>query len=89
MRRGVERDGVKIGNMTDLVRPLSFGIFAADNVQQIQFALLQDCRDDTTTRNSMHRLLQWLRKSGEDSLVAERALRRRIIAGTVAEQAGV
>jgi len=66
----------------------SFGIFAADNVQQIQFALLQDCRDDTTTRNSMHRMLQWLRESGEDSLVADRALRRRIIAGTIAEQAG-
>ena len=64
----------------------SFGIFAADNVQQIQFALLKDCRDDTTTRNAVHRLLQWLRESGEDTLVADRALRRRAIATMIAEQ---
>lgn len=63
-----------------------FGIFAADNVQQIQFALLKDCRDDTTTRSSMHRMLQWLRESGEDSLVADRARRRRVIAATISAQ---
>lgn len=62
----------------------NFGTFAADNVQQIQFALLRDCRDDTTTRNAIHRLMQWLRESGEDALVAERALRRRVIAETIA-----
>ncbi|WP_408589701.1 hypothetical protein [Novosphingobium sp.] len=63
-----------------------FGIFAADNVQQIQFALLKDCRDDTTTRNAVHRLLQWLRESGEDVLVAKRATRRKLIAETIAAQ---
>ncbi len=64
----------------------NFGIFAADDVQQIQFALLKDCRDDTTTRSAVRRLMQWLRESGEDSLVAERAIRRRAIATTIADQ---
>ena len=63
-----------------------FGIFVADEVQQIQFALLRDCRDDTSTRSAVHRLLGWLVESGEDQLVLERAKRRRIIADTIAAQ---
>lgn len=64
-----------------------FGIFAADNVQQVQFALLRDCRDDTTTRNAVHRFLQWLSETGEDAQVVDRAGRRRAIATTIATQA--
>ncbi|WP_269933490.1 hypothetical protein [Aminobacter sp. HY435] len=63
-----------------------FGIFVADEVQQIQFALLRDCRDDTSTRSAIHRLRGWLVESGEDQLVLERAQRRRIIADTIAAQ---
>lgn len=63
-----------------------FGIFVADEVQQIQFALLRDCRDDTSTRSAVHRLRSWLAESGEDQLVLERAKRRRIIADTIAAQ---
>lgn len=63
-----------------------FGIFVADEVQQIQFALLKDCRDDTSTRSAIHRLRSWLVESGEDQLVLRRAQRRRVIADTIAAQ---
>lgn len=63
-----------------------FGIFAADKVQQIQFALLKDCRDDTTTRNAVHRFLQWLSETGEDAQVVDRATRRRAVATAIATQ---
>lgn len=63
-----------------------FGIFATDNVQQIQFALLGNCRDDTTTRSAIHRFLQWLKESGEDTLAVERAAKRRVISEAIAAQ---
>jgi len=64
-----------------------FGIFAADEVQQIQFALLKDCRDDTTVRNAVGRLFDWLRETGEDQVVVDRARRRRVIATAIAKEA--
>jgi len=63
-----------------------FGIFAADEVQHIQFAMLKDCRDDTTVRGAMHRLRSWLEETGEDRVVLDRARRRRIIADAIAAQ---
>lgn len=64
----------------------AFGTFAADEVQQVQFALLKDCRDDTTVRSAIQRLRTWLAESGEAPLVRERARRRRAIAETIAAQ---
>lgn len=63
-----------------------FGIFAADEVQQIQFALLKDCRDETTVRSAIHRLRLWLEETGEDQTLLERARRRRVIADAIAAQ---
>ncbi len=63
-----------------------FGIFAADKVQQIQFALLKDCRDETTVRNAIGRFLDWLRETGEDQVVIDRARRRRAIATAIATE---
>ncbi|WP_298128235.1 hypothetical protein [Brevundimonas sp.] len=63
-----------------------FGIFAADEVQQIQFVLLKDCRDDTTIRSALHRLSAWLSESGEDVLLFQRAKRRRVIIDTISAQ---
>jgi hypothetical protein len=63
-----------------------FGIFVADETQQIQFALLKDCRDDTTTRNAVHRFLDWLREAGEDEALARRAEKRRNIANAIAAE---
>lgn len=68
-----------------VVKP-PFGIFAADEVQQVQFAILRDCRDETTTRHAVHRFLDWLRESGEDTEVLRRAAKRRTISDTVAAQ---
>lgn len=68
-----------------VVKP-PFGIFAADEVQQVQFAILRDCRDETTTRHAVHRFLDWLRESGEDAEVVRRASKRRTISDTVAAQ---
>ena len=61
-----------------------FGIFVADETQQIQFALLKDCRDETTTRNAGHRFLDWLRDTSEEVALATRAEKRRRIAEVIA-----
>jgi hypothetical protein len=63
-----------------------FGIFAADEVQQIQFALLKDCRDETSVRSAVHRFRAWLEETGEDEVVLERAGRRRVISDAIAGQ---
>ncbi len=63
-----------------------FGIFVADETQQIQFALLKDCRDDTTTRHAVHRFLDWLREAGEEEALARRAEKRRKIANAIAAE---
>ena len=58
----------------------SFGVYAADRVQKIQLCLLADCADPGSTRNSVDRFFEWLSRSGELPLLAERAKsRRRII----------
>ncbi|MFI4973079.1 MAG: DUF4062 domain-containing protein [Caulobacterales bacterium] len=63
-----------------------FGIYAADEVQAVQFIFLQNCRDETTTRHALQRFLEWLQQSGEvDALVARAKSRRQIIA-TVARE---
>lgn len=63
-----------------------FGIFVADETQQIQFALLKDCRDNTTTRHAVHRYLDWLREAGEEEALARRAEKRRKIANAIAAE---
>lgn len=63
-----------------------FGIFVADETQQIQFALLKDCRDDSTTRNAVHRFLDWMREAGEEEAVARRAEKRRNVANAIAAE---
>ena len=63
-----------------------FGIFAADEVQQVQFVLLKECRDDTTVRNGLGRLWAWLTETGEGEAVLARARRRRAVATAIADQ---
>jgi hypothetical protein len=50
-----------------------FGIYAADNVQKVQFAFLADCRDESNTRDRVQRFFEWLGQTGEDVLLAKRA----------------
>jgi len=63
-----------------------FGIFVADSIQQIQFALIVNCRDETMTRNGVQRFFEWLEQSGEAQLVAKRALSRARIVDTIAAE---
>lgn len=68
--------------------PGPFGVFVADEVQKVQFVLLRDCRDATTTRNSLHRFLDWLRENQELPTLAARAVSRRKIIDVVEREAG-
>lgn len=65
-----------------------FGVYAADDLQAVQFVFLQNCRDETTTRHALQRLMEWLQQSGEvGALVARAGSRRRIVAAIAAELA--
>lgn len=63
-----------------------FGVFVADTVQKIQFVLLRDCRDATTTRHTLHRFLDWLRESAEVDALVDRATSRRRIVEAIARE---
>jgi hypothetical protein len=63
-----------------------FGVFVADQTQQIQFALLKDCRDETTTRSAAHRFFDWLRETGEEAAVLDRAQKRRRVVNAIAAE---
>jgi hypothetical protein len=62
----------------------AFGVYAADNVQKIQLALLANCRDGSTTRSAAQDFFQWLSQTGEANFLAERAAGRRAIVAEIA-----
>ena len=63
-----------------------FGVYAADEVQNVQFVFLQNCRDSNTTLFALQRLFDWFEQSGESHDVIARAQsRRRIVAAIAAE----
>lgn len=64
-----------------------FGVFVADEVQKIQFVLLRDCRDATSTRHGLHRFTDWLRENSEAETMAKRASSRRKIIDVIADEA--
>jgi hypothetical protein len=58
----------------------TFGVYLVDPIQQIQFILLANCRDETSTRFAVQRLFDWLDRSGEaDALVRRARSRKRIV----------
>jgi hypothetical protein len=61
-----------------------FGIYVADNVQKIQIALIKDCRDPTSTNLGLQRFIAWLRQTGEETLLAQRAKGRTRIVKAIA-----
>jgi hypothetical protein len=63
-----------------------FGVFVADNIQKVQFAFIKDCRDEATTRHGVQRFFEWLAQTGEDALVANRALSRARIVAAIAKE---
>jgi hypothetical protein len=62
-----------------------FGVFVADRVQNVQFAFITNCRDESNTRYSVQRFFQWLSQTQEEAAVAERALGRARIVRVVAD----
>ena len=65
-----------------------FGIFVADNIQNVQFAFLVNCRDEVNTRQVTQRFFSWLSETGEENLVASRAQARSRIVHAIAKELG-
>jgi hypothetical protein len=63
-----------------------FGIFVGDPVQKVQFAFVTNCRDDATTRHGVQRFFEWLSQTGEEALLAKRALARARIVRSIASE---
>lgn len=64
-----------------------FGVYVADPVQKIQMIFLANCRDATTTRHALTRLVEWLGATGEDENLVRRARGRRNIVDVVHREA--
>lgn len=64
-----------------------FGVFVADPIQKVQFAFLTNCRDEANTRHGLQRFLEWLRHTGEEKLLADRAQARARIVKAIAKEA--
>lgn len=64
-----------------------FGVFAADPVQNVQFAFITNCRDETTARHGVQRFFDWLVQTGEDVRLARRALARARIVRAISAEA--
>lgn len=60
-----------------------FGIYVADEVQKVQFVLLENCRDDALTRLALQRFIAWLDQTGEGAVLAARAEARQRIAKAI------
>lgn len=65
-----------------------FGIYVSDPVQKIQMIFLANCRDPTTTRNALTRLVEWLDATGEGENLARRAMGRRKIVRAILDLRG-
>jgi hypothetical protein len=63
-----------------------FGVYVADKVQKVQFAFLINCRDDARTRHAVQRFFEWLAQTGEDKLLAQRAMARSRIVKAIASE---
>jgi len=68
------------------VVPGRFGLHVADSVQKIQIVLLKNCESPTATRSAVTAWLEWLQRSAEDRLVAERAIARKRIIAAIAKE---
>jgi Domain of unknown function (DUF4062) len=64
----------------------TFGIYLVDPIQQIQFILLANCRDETSTRFAVQRLFDWLSRSGEADALVRRARSRKKIVSAIRKE---
>jgi hypothetical protein len=63
-----------------------FGIYVADDIQKVQFVLLSNCRDETSTRHALQRFTEWLDVAGEANDLIERARSRKRIVQAIAKE---
>lgn len=68
------------------VVPGRFGLHVADSVQKIQIVLLKNCQSPTATRSVVTAWLEWVQRSGEQTLVAKRAAARKRIIAAIADE---
>ena len=64
----------------------TFGVYLVDPIQQIQFVLLANCRDETSTRFALQRLFDWLNRSGEADALVRRAQSRKKIVSAIRKE---
>jgi hypothetical protein len=64
----------------------SFGVLSVDRSSKVQCVFLRNCRDETSTRHAVQRTFDWLERSGEAKLIAERARSRARIVKAIAEE---
>lgn len=65
----------------------SFGVHIADNVQRIQIVLLKECVSPSAIRRQLATWFEFLRRTGEDEYVLDRAKRRYRIIRQIAKEA--
>jgi len=59
------------------VIPGPFGVYVLDSVQAVQFVLIANCIDDTTTRLGTQRFLEWLSQTKQDKELVKFAKKRK------------
>jgi hypothetical protein len=65
----------------------SFGVHVADSIQKIQLVLLKNCVSPTAIRRQIAEWFEFLRRTGEERFVVERAEARARIIEAVAKEA--
>lgn len=85
-RSATENQAVKLLGFPDAtIVSTPFGIFVADPVQNVQFAFITNCRDESNTRHGVQRFFDWLGQTKEEVNVVQRALSRAEIVRVVAK----
>jgi hypothetical protein len=63
-----------------------FGVYVSDDIQKVQFVFLVNCRDESQTRHSLQRFIEWLDQTGEAAVLARRAVSRAKIVKVIASE---
>ncbi len=63
----------------------TWGVWVSDALQRIQLVLIDRCTSPSATRARVQQAVQWLRSTGEDTTLAERAGRRAAIVKAMAD----
>lgn len=64
----------------------TFGVYVADNIQKIQMVFISDCSDSSSTKSGFQQFLNWLDSTTENKSLTKRAMSRKKIVVTIAEE---